>query len=197
MQPNLITVKEAAAYLRIPIPTVYYLVQKNQLPAVQIGGRWRIKKDELDSQILNKAENGNKSAAPVYTPQILIVDDEPMIHQLIKDVLKDEPCQLHSAMDGRDAINKIRAQKFDLMFLDMIMPLMKGDEIYEWVVKSQPNLLVVIITAFIDNKVLDRVLSHGPVTILSKPINIFQLRNLTHSLLKLAPPRTEATQTVS
>ena len=41
--PELMTVKETAEYLRIPLPTVYYLVQRGQLPAVQIGGRWRIK----------------------------------------------------------------------------------------------------------------------------------------------------------
>ena len=36
---NLLTVKETAKYLRIPLPTVYYLVQRGQLPAIQIGGR--------------------------------------------------------------------------------------------------------------------------------------------------------------
>ena len=35
---NLLTVKETAKYLRIPLPTVYYLVQRGQLPAIQIGG---------------------------------------------------------------------------------------------------------------------------------------------------------------
>ena len=49
---NLLTVKETAQYLRIPLPTVYYLVQRGQLPAIQIGGRWRIKKDSLDKDIL-------------------------------------------------------------------------------------------------------------------------------------------------
>ena len=46
------TVKETAEYLRIPLPTVYYLVQRGQLPAIQIGGRWRIKRSLLDSQVL-------------------------------------------------------------------------------------------------------------------------------------------------
>ena len=44
---NLLTVKETAEYLRIPIPTVYYLVQRGKIPAIQIGGRWRIKKSPL------------------------------------------------------------------------------------------------------------------------------------------------------
>ena len=35
---NLLTVKETAEYLRIPLPTVYYLVQRGQIPAIQIGG---------------------------------------------------------------------------------------------------------------------------------------------------------------
>jgi len=102
MQPNLITVKEAAAYLRIPIPTVYYLVQKGQLPAVQIGGRWRIKQDELDSQILQKSNDFSKPTAPMYQPQILIVDDEPMIHQLHNYALKPFPFFLKWLGDWRN-----------------------------------------------------------------------------------------------
>ena len=49
---NLLTVKETAEYLRIPLPTVYYLVQRGKIPAIQIGGRWRIKISSLDRDIL-------------------------------------------------------------------------------------------------------------------------------------------------
>jgi len=55
---NLLTVKETAKYLRIPLPTVYYLVQRGQLPAIQIGGRWRIKKASLDKDILKEDKSG-------------------------------------------------------------------------------------------------------------------------------------------
>ena len=41
--PELMTVKETAEYLRIPLPTVYYLVQRGQLPAIQIGGDGELK----------------------------------------------------------------------------------------------------------------------------------------------------------
>ena len=66
---NLITVKETAEYLNIPLPTVYYLVQRGQLPAVQIGGRWRVKKDLLDREVLRKEEEGTQ-------PSVLVVDDD-------------------------------------------------------------------------------------------------------------------------
>ena len=48
---NLLTVKETADYLRLPLSSVYYLVQRGQIPAIQIGGRWRIKKSSLNGYI--------------------------------------------------------------------------------------------------------------------------------------------------
>ena len=65
---NLLTVKETAKYLRIPLPTVYYLVQRGQLPAIQIGGRWRIKKSSLDKDILKEDKSGQST--------VLVVDDD-------------------------------------------------------------------------------------------------------------------------
>ena len=72
---NLLTVKETAEYLRIPLPTVYYLVQRGQIPAIQIGGRWRIKKSSLDKDILREDKQGQ--------PTVLVVDDDRAILTLI------------------------------------------------------------------------------------------------------------------
>ena len=77
---NLLTVKETAAYLRIPLPTVYYLVQRGQIPAIQIGGRWRIKKASLDRDILRQDKQGQ--------PTVLVVDDDPDLQELFKAFLK-------------------------------------------------------------------------------------------------------------
>ena len=49
---NLLTVKETADCLRLPLSSVYYLVQRGQIPAIQIGGRLRIKKSSLDGHVL-------------------------------------------------------------------------------------------------------------------------------------------------
>ena len=48
---NLLTVKETADYLRLPLSSVYYFIQRGQIPAIQIGGRWRIKKSSLNGYI--------------------------------------------------------------------------------------------------------------------------------------------------
>jgi len=71
---HLLTVKETAEYLRIPIPTVYYLVQRGKIPAIQIGGRWRVKKSSLDRDILHQDKQGQ--------PTVLVVDDDPGLQNL-------------------------------------------------------------------------------------------------------------------
>src|SRR5438128_11807463 len=73
---NLLTVKETAKYLRIPLPTVCYLGQRGQLPAIKIGGRWRIKKSSLDKDILKEDKSGQ--------PTSLVVDDDESLQKLCK-----------------------------------------------------------------------------------------------------------------
>ncbi len=50
-KPELMTAQETAEYLQVPLPTIYYLAQRGQLPAVQIGGRWRLKRSLIDKQL--------------------------------------------------------------------------------------------------------------------------------------------------
>ena len=76
---NLLTVKETAEYLRIPLPTVYYLVQRGKIPAIQIGGRWRVKKSTLDHDILRQDEQGQ--------PTVLVVDDDLGVQDLFRTFL--------------------------------------------------------------------------------------------------------------
>jgi excisionase family DNA binding protein len=74
---NLLTVKETSVYLRIPLPTVYHLVQRGKIPAIQIGGRWRIKKSSLDRDILRQDKEGQ--------PTVLVVDDDPVLQDLCSE----------------------------------------------------------------------------------------------------------------
>lgn len=164
---NLLTVKETAEYLRIPLPTVYYLVQRGQLPAVQIGGRWRIKKDSLDRDILH--ENGSGQ------PTVLVVDDDLDIQELFKLFLKKTGLSRLVVGSGKEAIAALKKQKFDFLFLDLVLPDITGDEIYKQAKAIDPDLPIVIITGFPDSDMLDNILKFGPVTVLKKPLKVEQL----------------------
>src|SRR6202030_1608951 len=180
---NLLTVKETAEYLRIPVPTVYYLVQRGQLPAIHIGGRWRIKKSLLDRDILRPDKQGQ--------PTVVVVDDDPDLQDLFKAFLKKSGFSRVVVGTAKDAIHSLRKQKFDLMFLDLQLPDGTGDEVYKTAKQIDPDLNVIVITGYPDSEMLDRILQISPVTVLKKPLKIEQLNQtvkiLGHSTARVEP----------
>lgn len=162
------TVKETAEYLRIPLPTVYYLVQRGQLPAIQIGGRWRVKKDAIDRDVLRSEEHGQ--------PTVLVVDDDTGLQSMFKLFLKKQGFSRIVVGTGREAITALQKQKFDLCFLDLQLPDFTGDEVYTQAKELQPELPIVIITGYPDSHMLDNILKHGPVTVLKKPLDVQTLQ---------------------
>src|SRR6201982_2691423 len=110
---NLLTVKETAKYLRIPLPTVYYLVQRGQLPPIQIGGRWRIKKSSLDKDILKEDKSGQ--------PTVLVVDDDESLQNLFKLFLRKIALSRVVGGHVKEALGALEKQKFDLIFLDLTL----------------------------------------------------------------------------
>ena len=180
---NLLTVKETAEYLRIPVPTVYYLVQRGQIPAIQIGGRWRIKKASLDRDILRQDKQGQ--------PTVLVVDDDLSLQELFKSFLKKIGFSRVVVGTAKDAISSLRKQKFDLMFLDLQLPDAPGDEVYKTAKQIDPDLNVIVITGYPDSEMLDRILQISPVTVLKKPLKVEQLNQtvkiLGHTSSKAEP----------
>jgi excisionase family DNA binding protein len=164
---NLLTVKETAEYLRIPLPTVYYLVQRGKIPAIHIGGRWRIKKSALDHDILRQDKQGQ--------PTVLVVDDDPVLQDLFQTFLKKIGFSRVVVGTAKEAIKSLRKQKFDLMFLDLQLPDAPGDEVYKTGKHIDPDLNVIVITGYPDSEILDRILQVCPVTVLKKPLKIEQL----------------------
>ena len=171
---NLLTVKETAKYLRIPLPTVYYLVQRGQLPAIQIGGRWRVKKDALDKDVLKESRSGQ--------PTVLVVDDDESLQNLFKVFLKKIGFSRVVVGTVKEALAALEKQHFDLLFLDLKLPDGPADDVYEAAKDIDPNLPIVVITGYPDSAMLNRILSKGPVTVLKKPLKVEQLKQTVRIL---------------
>ena len=176
---NLLTVKETAEYLRIPIPTVYYLVQRGKLPAIQIGGRWRIKKSSLDRDLLHQDKQGQ--------PTVLVVDDDLGLQDLFRTFLKKIGFSRLVVGTAKEAINSLRMQKFDLMFLDLQLPDAPGDQVYKTAKQIDPDLNIILITDHPDSEILDRILQVSPVTVLKKPLKVEQLNQTVKILIHNGP----------
>jgi excisionase family DNA binding protein len=171
---NLLTVKETAKYLRIPLPTVYYLVQRGQLPAIQIGGRWRIKKSSLDKDILKEDKSGQ--------PTVLVVDDDESLQNLFRVFLKKIGFSRVVVGTVKEALAALNKQKFDLIFLDLKLPDGPADDVYDAARKEQADCPIVIITGYPDSEMLDRILAKGPITVLKKPLDAGQLQQTVRIL---------------
>ena len=84
--------------------------------------------------------------------KILIVDDELHLRSLLEQTLEeleDEGVELVTASDGQDALDKIKSEKPQLVFLDLMMPKINGYEVCETVKNKLmiPEIYIVMLTA--------------------------------------------------
>ena len=102
---------------------------------------------------------------------ILVVDDEQSIRELCKEFLEDEGYQVTVAVDGEDALEKLKLDYFDLFLVDILMPRMDGFELMFKIKKRQPLSVIIITTGYssIDGAV--KAVHAGAFQYLSKPIN--------------------------
>lgn len=103
----------------------------------------------------------------------LIVDDEPAVAAIITYFINREHIPIEvigTAVNGRRAVELIKSQELDLVFLDIQMPLMNGFE----VMKECPNAHYIIITAYESFEYAQQALRLGAKDILLKPIEYKQ-----------------------
>jgi len=79
---------------------------------------------------------------------IHIVDDEPIIHEVLGDLLSSEGYAVVNSANGEEALEKHSSQKFDLILLDLLMPGMDGIEVLKLLKKREPRSIIIIITAY-------------------------------------------------
>jgi excisionase family DNA binding protein len=176
---NLLTAKETAEYLRIPIATVYYLAKRGMIPAIRIGDRWRIKKSSLDRDVLHQDVQGQLT--------VLVVDDDPGLQDLFRTFLRKVGFSRVVVGTAKEAIKSLGKQKFDLMFLDLKLPDAPGDQVFKTAKQIDPDLNVIVVTGYPDSEILDRIFQVSPVTVLKKPLKVEQLNQAVKMVVHNGP----------
>ena len=97
--------------------------------------------DELSSEL----SRPDAQTAPL---SVLVVDDEAFVRETLADMLTDLDHKVVAVQGGREAIEKVSTQNFDLVFTDLAMPEMDGWETARAIRKRRPELPVVLVTGY-------------------------------------------------
>jgi DNA-binding response OmpR family regulator len=121
----------------------------------------------------------------------LIVDDEPKIVEILTQYLKDEGFEVTPAFDGAEAIEKALAEPFDVVLLDLNLPVVSGVEVFKRI-RRQSDVPVLMIT--VRDEVVDRLvgLELGADDYIAKPFNarevVARVKNIVARSERAAAP---------
>jgi CheY-like chemotaxis protein len=119
--------------------------------------------------------------------RILIADDNPTNVELLEVFLADVDCEIATAVDGRDTLDKVAQFQPDVILLDIMMPKISGFEVCKRI-KSDPetrDIMVLMVTALNEDGDIERAVAAGCDDFLSKPINKLELLKRVENMLKL------------
>jgi two-component system cell cycle response regulator len=117
---------------------------------------------------------------------LLIVDDSPYVHKMVRAYLEPDPLILHSAFDGESALDQAAQLKPSLILMDIDMPDMDGLEACRRLKSSPTALNIPIIFLTADTSLNDKIkaLDMGAVDYITKPFKPEELRARVRSALR-------------
>lgn len=115
--------------------------------------------------------------------QILVVDDDPALHELIKGALTSEGHSLRHAFSGREGLDMLLHDTFDLALIDYVMPEMDGGEFLEELRRDHPDLRAVMITGFGTPEAVLVAMRKRVCDFITKPFSIADLKTAVSSAL--------------
>lgn len=130
----------------------------------------------IEKQIDVQAVSGKTKYLTGSGEQILIVDDEPQLHDLASQMLSILGYRVDSVCSGELAITFIKENPVDLLVIDMLMePGMNGRQTFEEILKLYPDQKVIIASGFSESNDIKIMLKLGAKGFIKKPYLIEQL----------------------
>ncbi|HPH02279.1 MAG TPA: sigma-54 dependent transcriptional regulator [Spirochaetota bacterium] len=117
--------------------------------------------------------------------KILVVDDEEIIRNILLDMLSQDGHSVQTAVDGRDALEYLENDSWDLVLSDLTMPRLDGAALLKIIRERWPETLVIIITAYgsVDSAV--SAMREGAYDYITKPFLIEEIRLRIRNILAM------------
>ncbi len=124
--------------------------------------------------------------------RVLVVDDDASVRESVSEILRADGATVTGVGNGREAIERIRRERFDVVLSDVVMPEMDGYELFQAARREAPETPVVLMTAFYydQDHVIKRSRMEGLDGVLfKKPVNPERLVKTLAELVTRARPR--------
>ncbi|ACB83851.1 response regulator [Natranaerobius thermophilus] len=115
--------------------------------------------------------------------KLLIVDDEKNIRMTLKNCLSYEGYELEIALNGEEALEKLRTQDYDLVLLDLKLPGLNGLQVLEKVRDEGRDVKVIMMTAYGTVERAVNAMKLGAIDFINKPFSPNQIRALVNDVL--------------
>lgn len=183
---GLMTLQEMADYLRVTPKTIYRMLEARQIPARKVGHQWRFDSVSIDVWL---SQNSVQKAA-----RILVVDDEEEVCTLFQDALEESGHAVSTTNESSEALEMINSQDYDLVFLDLKMPIMDGAELFREIRIAKPYLPVTVITGYPDSDLMMKALTYGPLGVMKKPFRGADILTAVDTYLRFGTAENKSTK---
>ena len=125
---------------------------------------------------------------PARRSRVLIADDNEPNRELLEVYLAEIDCEIATAVDGRDTLDKVASFRPDVILLDVMMPKLSGFEVCQQL-KTDPvtsRIMILMVTALGELGDIERAVEAGTDDFLSKPVNKVELVKRVENMLKLS-----------
>ena len=117
------------------------------------------------------------------TSKIMIVDDDSALRMTLHEILEEEGWDVVSAEDGFQAIEMATERQIAVIFMDIQMPGMNGVDAFLTIKEKLPDCVVVMMTGYAVEELVQKALSEGAKMVLSKHVSIEQILEITDEVV--------------
>ena len=114
---------------------------------------------------------------------VLIVDDEPIVRESIRDWLDDAGYEVYTAESGEEALELVEKQDFSIIVIDVRLPGKTGIKVLGEIKQQKPQIQSIVITAYPSAELATEAMKLGAVDYLIKPVNPDDLESLIREAL--------------
>jgi CheY-like chemotaxis protein len=113
---------------------------------------------------------------------IIVVDDEEIMRNLFTDILREEGHKVLTVTNGKEAVDKVKTEFFDIAFVDVHMPIMDGIKTLHHLREISPKTAIVMMDSM-PNYLLEEFRKEGAVTCIHKPFSIKEVKSVVGEII--------------